>query len=302
VHVVPGYTVGGLLAFRLLWGVIGTRYARFSSLVFPPGAVLAYLRSLAGRAPQHFVGHNPAGALAIFAMLGLLAAATLTGWAGWVELGGEWLEDVHEALAQAALLFVGIHLAGVAVSSWLHRATGAERSCSGRRAARWRRSRDPARAGFADRAAGGVAWRVYSLAMRDREVQIDVAQRVVDRRATARGGALRLLVPAVALALLLAGGSWLIVRRVTAPLVAFSGAIDALAPGRGAPVATSDLPSEMMPVGEAVNRLLARADEALRHERTLTGDAAHELRTPLAAMRAQGAGSPSFSTRSRDWR
>jgi signal transduction histidine kinase len=141
--------------------------------------------------------------------------------------------------------------------------------------------------GFADRTVDGAAWRVYSLATPRGRAQIDVGQRLADRRALARGGALRLLVPGVALVLLLAAGAWLIVRRVTAPVVDFSRAIDARAPGDSTPVATERLPSELAPVGAAVNRLLARAEAALRHERTLTADAAHELRTPLAAMRAQ---------------
>lgn len=141
--------------------------------------------------------------------------------------------------------------------------------------------------GFSERNVAGEGWRVYSLAAESGRAQIDVGQRLADRRALARGGALRLLAPGVALALLLAAGAWLIVRRVTAPVVDFSRAIDARAPGDSTPVATARLPSELAPVGAAVNRLLARVEAALRHERTLTADAAHELRTPLAAMRAQ---------------
>jgi two-component system sensor histidine kinase QseC len=88
-------------------------------------------------------------------------------------------------------------------------------------------------------------------------------------------------------ALLLAGGAWLIVRKVTAPVVDFSHAIDARTPGDASPVRVDALPAELAPVGQAVNRLLARVEAALLHERTLTADAAHELRTPLAALRAQ---------------
>jgi two-component system sensor histidine kinase QseC len=85
----------------------------------------------------------------------------------------------------------------------------------------------------------------------------------------------------------LAAGVWLIVRRVTAPVIGFAGAIDARAPGDSAPVRLDGLPTELRPVGLAVNRLFARVEDALQHERTLTADAAHELRTPLAALRAQ---------------
>lgn len=121
VHVTLGYTMAGLVAFRLIWGLMGTRHARFSSFVRGPGAVLRYLRSLPGGQPEHHVGHNPAGALAIVLILGLTAAVTSTGWANYNELGGEWLEETHEVLANLMLLIVGVHVAGVVLSSWLHK-------------------------------------------------------------------------------------------------------------------------------------------------------------------------------------
>src|SRR5574340_421185 len=70
-HVVLGYTLLGLIAFRLLWGFFGTRYARFRSFLFKPGEIAAYVRSLFKGRPAHYVGHNPAGSLAIWLLLGL---------------------------------------------------------------------------------------------------------------------------------------------------------------------------------------------------------------------------------------
>ena len=81
VHVVLGYTVFGLIAFRLIWGVVGTRYARFTSFAFGPRAVVAYLKSLLTLRPQHFLGHNPAGSIAIYALLALGLLTGLTGYA-----------------------------------------------------------------------------------------------------------------------------------------------------------------------------------------------------------------------------
>ena len=121
VHVVLGYTVFGLIAFRLIWGVVGTRYARFTSFAFGPRAVVAYLKSLLTLRPQHFLGHNPAGSIAIYALLALGLLTGLTGYAHYNELGGEWLEDLHEGLANAMLAVVFVHIAGVIVSSLLHR-------------------------------------------------------------------------------------------------------------------------------------------------------------------------------------
>lgn len=120
-HLTFGFTLLGLIAFRLVWGVTGTRYALFRNFVTGPSAVVRYLRSLLSPRPEHHVGHNPAGAVAIVLLLLLGVATALSGWAQWAEWGGESLEDVHEALATAMLVIVGVHVLGVIVSTVLHR-------------------------------------------------------------------------------------------------------------------------------------------------------------------------------------
>lgn len=121
VHVTLGYTMAGLVAFRVVWGLIGTRYARFASFVRGPGAVLGYLKSLIGRHPEHHTGHNPAGALAIVGLLVLIAITAASGFATYNELGGEWLEDLHEGAANAMMALVIVHVVGVVVSSFVHK-------------------------------------------------------------------------------------------------------------------------------------------------------------------------------------
>ncbi|OGI47023.1 MAG: cytochrome B [Candidatus Muproteobacteria bacterium RBG_16_65_34] len=121
VHVMLGYTMVGLIAFRLLWGFIGTRYARFESFAFGPRAVLAYLGSLVGRAPQHYIGHNPAGSWAIYLLLALGLLSGLSGYVLYAELTGEWAEEAHETVANAMLAVVVVHVLGVVASSALHR-------------------------------------------------------------------------------------------------------------------------------------------------------------------------------------
>ncbi|MEZ5590233.1 MAG: cytochrome b/b6 domain-containing protein [Gammaproteobacteria bacterium] len=94
-HIMFGYTMLGLIVFRLVWGIIGTRYARFSSFLYGPGRVLAYLKSLLGGENKHYVGHNPAGSWAIFAI-----RAGAVGWAVRLYvsgLGGEWLKNCMKA-------------------------------------------------------------------------------------------------------------------------------------------------------------------------------------------------------------
>jgi cytochrome b len=112
--------MAGLVGFRLVWGLVGTRHARFASFVRGPAAVARYLRGLLRGQPEHVVGHNPAGALAIVGMLGLTLAVVATGWATFNEIGGGWLGEAHEAVASLMLAVVGIHVAGVLLATWLH--------------------------------------------------------------------------------------------------------------------------------------------------------------------------------------
>jgi cytochrome b len=119
-HVTLGYTMAGLVGFRIVWGLVGTHHARFSSFVRGPAAVLRYLRAMLRGQPAHFVGHNPAGALAIVALLALTLVVVASGWAAFNELGGGWLGEVHEAVASLMMTVVGVHVAGVLLGTWLH--------------------------------------------------------------------------------------------------------------------------------------------------------------------------------------
>jgi signal transduction histidine kinase len=250
-------------------------------------------------------------------LVALLAAATVASWAA----GGLWL--YRSALAESGRLF-DVALAQTAhavlevvAHEWLDEREEVELESidhafagtlyyqvrDGDGAIVYRSPGAPldplesaAASGFSDRRVGGVDYRVYSLQAPPDRGLIHVAQPHRERLAAARAAAVRLLAPALVFALLLAGIVWWIVRRVTAPLVAFSRAIDARAPGDATPVHIDALPDELAPVGQAVNRLLERVEAALLHERTLTADAAHELRTPLAALRAQA----QIALRSRD--
>jgi cytochrome b len=121
VHVMLGYTVLGLLAFRLVWALVGTRYARLSSFAFGPRAVAEYLRSLLTTHPKHYLGHNPAGSWVIYLLILLGITAGATGYATYNDIGGDWMEDLHEGAANAMLALVFVHVAGVVVSSLLHR-------------------------------------------------------------------------------------------------------------------------------------------------------------------------------------
>ncbi|HSQ81244.1 MAG TPA: cytochrome b/b6 domain-containing protein [Casimicrobiaceae bacterium] len=121
IHVTFGYTVAVLIAFRLMWAIVGTRYARLSSFSYGPHAVRAYLGSLLARKPRHYVGHNPAGSWAIYAIVTLGILTTGAGYARDNHLVGKWIDDVHEVAGNVMLAVVVAHIAGVLVSSLLHR-------------------------------------------------------------------------------------------------------------------------------------------------------------------------------------
>ena len=120
IHVIAGYTLAGLIVFRLLWGFIGGGYSRFAEFLPTPRKLIDYLKSLIDGKPQHYVGHNPAGAVAIFLLLGFGMVAAASGWAVYEDVGGHFMEELHEGAANGMMAIVGIHIAGVIVSSWLH--------------------------------------------------------------------------------------------------------------------------------------------------------------------------------------
>ena len=119
-HVVAGYTLAGLIVFRLLWGFVGGGYSRFAEFLPTPRKTIDYIKSLINGRPQHYVGHNPAGAVAIFLLLGFGIVAAASGWAAYEDIGGNFMEELHEGASNGMMAIVAIHIAGVIVSSWLH--------------------------------------------------------------------------------------------------------------------------------------------------------------------------------------
>jgi cytochrome b len=154
-HDLLGYAILALLAIRVIWGFVGTEHARFRDFVFHPSVVLDYAKDLiAGRA-RRYLGHNPLGGIMVVALLLSLLGAGATGLA--IQESGEQersaiqivsvavaddhdeherderghkgehgglhgaLKETHEFFAHLTLLLVLAHLAGVALSSLLHR-------------------------------------------------------------------------------------------------------------------------------------------------------------------------------------
>jgi cytochrome b len=136
-HVFAGYVVAGLIAFRLLWGLLGSRHARFTDFVRRPSTVWAYIKSLAGGHPKRYLGHNPAGGAMVMALLLSLMLTVASGLAYYgagefsgplaAMLGGAgpfWadvLEETHEFLANLTVVLVVFHVVGVVLASLQHR-------------------------------------------------------------------------------------------------------------------------------------------------------------------------------------
>lgn len=119
-HVFAGLVMAGVLAYRLVWGIVGSRYARFASFVFGPVAAVRYLLdTLQGKAERH-IGHNPAGSWVIYLLLLLGVGISVSGLV-MLSAAGEQFEEVHEALSYGALAVVVVHIVGVIVASRLHR-------------------------------------------------------------------------------------------------------------------------------------------------------------------------------------
>jgi len=134
IHTISGYTFLGLLIFRLIWGVVGSHYARFKAFSYSPKEVINYLRALLGSGVKHYVGHNPAGAWAVFL---LITVGMLLALSGLIVLGGEEQQGVlagkitfdqsapfsllHEVIAWGMVAVVAVHVTGVIVESVLHR-------------------------------------------------------------------------------------------------------------------------------------------------------------------------------------
>lgn len=160
VHEISGYLILGLLVFRIIWGFIGSQYARFSDFIYSPKRVIEYLKSLLSTHPKYYLGHNPAGGWMVVILLACLLATTVTGlkvladehqegplatleWqlpslisvAEARRMGGEQVEnearegeenesawkEIHEFFANFTLFLVIVHILGVIVSSRLHK-------------------------------------------------------------------------------------------------------------------------------------------------------------------------------------
>ncbi len=169
-HVWAGYLVGAVVAIRVIWGLVGSKHARFGDFVRSPAVTRRYIGDLMTGRAKRFIGHNPAGGAMVVALLICIAGTVTSGLvlyaveenagplAGWVADGSgsstelvlvsiahadddehaedereEFWEEAHEIFANLALLLVGFHIAGVLLSSVVHKENLVKAMITGRK-------------------------------------------------------------------------------------------------------------------------------------------------------------------------
>lgn len=131
-HAILGLTIAALVSMRLVWGLVGTRYAKLGSFAFGPGETFRYFRGVLGGGAPRELGHNPGSSGAIFAMFGVTLALAGTG--VMLGLGNESVEEIHEILAYAMVVLVCAHIAGVVLHTVQHKENIALSMVHGRKA------------------------------------------------------------------------------------------------------------------------------------------------------------------------
>lgn len=137
IHSWAGYLILGLLVIRIIWGFVGTRYARFSNFVYSRETIVQFVKDTMQFKAKRYIGHNPAGGAMVILLVISLLVTTLTGVAllgaeehagpvaSWFvassDMWGDALEEVHEFFANFTLFLVFIHIAGVLVESFIHK-------------------------------------------------------------------------------------------------------------------------------------------------------------------------------------
>ena len=124
-HQYVGYTVVGLVVLRLLWGLVGTRYARFRDCFPTPSRIKRHLSDLSARRSDEYpLGHNPLAAIMMFSLWAVIIGLGVSGYLMEAKIFGsrDVLEAIHEILANSLYLLVPLHIAAaIAMSYWERR-------------------------------------------------------------------------------------------------------------------------------------------------------------------------------------
>jgi cytochrome b len=122
-HLKLGYVVLALMTFRLAWGFVGGKHARFIDFVTSPLTVTKFLVAMLKGKESRYLGHNPAGGVMIVALLLTITSIGVSGYMISTDMffGVEWVETAHKALVNFCLLLIFGHICGVLYASYHHR-------------------------------------------------------------------------------------------------------------------------------------------------------------------------------------
>lgn len=132
-HMLIGLVMGFMVLLRVVWGIVGSRHARFGSFLYGPRAVIGFIRGLTTKGSPRYASHNPGTSVAVFTILALVLGLAGTGLL--MGSGYEAAEDIHEVLAWALLATAGVHLAGITWHTVKHRENIALSMVDGRKEA-----------------------------------------------------------------------------------------------------------------------------------------------------------------------
>jgi len=135
-HIYSGYLIIMLITVRLVWGFIGTEYARFSNFLVMPGVAIQYLKDIVKNKNKRFLGHNPAGAAMIIVLITTIVITCVTGvvlyavedhsgplafmFTGENEFLEDLLEEVHEFFSNFSVVLIILHISGVIIAGKQH--------------------------------------------------------------------------------------------------------------------------------------------------------------------------------------
>ncbi len=121
IHYAFGYSACALVLFRVIWGLVGTRYARFTEFIKGPAATVRHIKSLLTDNQHLGLGHNPVGALAMVSLMVLILLIGLTGYWSVKEFLGDLMIGAHETISSIALGVVLIHMAAAIIMSFMQK-------------------------------------------------------------------------------------------------------------------------------------------------------------------------------------
>ncbi len=123
IHQWLGYLASALVVARIVWGFIGTQYARFSNFFPTPKRLQRHISQMVSGQPEKHWGHNPLGALMILALISLVLGLGLSGWMQTLDAfwGEEWLQDTHLIMGNTLIGLVGLHAASALLMGRLER-------------------------------------------------------------------------------------------------------------------------------------------------------------------------------------